>query len=146
MKNNLHKRSSRDNMDRKLFSLVVTFSLRQLRKYLRYKVRILDLSKNFPGKCSGNLNHTEHTLQPKGRSGAPHPGCGPTPYRIRVPARAEAQEGPWGFVLLCCQPAMPAPSPAPAPLFPAAQPACGQACAKPLAMQGRVPPATVRPW
>ena len=79
MKNNLHKRSSRDNMDRKLFSLVVTFSLRQLRKYLRYKVRILDLSKNLPGKCSGNLNHTEHTLQPKGRSGAPHPGCARLP-------------------------------------------------------------------
>ena len=35
---------------------------------------------------------------------------------------------------------MPAPSPAPAPLFSAAQPACGQACTKPLATQGRIPP------
>ena len=51
----LKKKKKGDNMDRKLFSLVVTFSLRQLRKYLRYKVRILDLNKNFPGKCSGNL-------------------------------------------------------------------------------------------
>ena len=57
-KNNLHKRSSRDNIVRKLFSLVVTFSQRQLRKYLRYKVRILDLNKNFPGKCSGKLSLT----------------------------------------------------------------------------------------
>ena len=45
-------------------------------------------------------NYREHTLQPKGHSGAPHPGRGPAPYQIRFRARAEVQEGPWGFVLL----------------------------------------------
>ena len=53
---------------------------------------------------------------------SPKPAAVPQPRpqtcspQIRLLAQAEVQEGPCGFVLLHCQPAMPAPGPAAAPI------------------------------
>lgn len=46
----------------------------------------------------------------------PQPRPRPCSPQIRLLAQAEVQEGPCGFVLLHCQPAMPAPGPAAAPI------------------------------